>query len=41
MVDLAVYAEDTFGVHLDNIDLNADRFDTLDQLAELIANRMR
>ena len=41
MVDLAVYAEDTFGVHLDNIDLNADRFDTLDQLAELIASRMR
>ena len=40
MVDLAIFAEDTFGVHLDNIDLNADRIDTLDQLAELITGRM-
>jgi len=39
LVDLALYAEDTFGVHLDNLDLNADRFDTLTELAELIAGR--
>ena len=40
LVDLAVYAEDTFGVHLDDMELNADRFDTLEQLAGLIAERM-
>ena len=41
LVDLAVYAEDTFGVHLDDMELNADRFDTLEELADLIAARMR
>ena len=40
MVDLAVYAEDTFGVHLDDMELNVDHFDTLEQLAEMIASRM-
>lgn len=40
LVDLAVYAEDTFGVHLDDMELNAERFDTLNELAELIAGRM-
>lgn len=40
LVDLAVYAEDAFGVHLDDMELNADRFDTLAELAELIAGRL-
>ena len=40
LVDLAVFAEDTFGVHLDDMELNADHFDTLDQLATLIASRV-
>jgi acyl carrier protein len=39
LVDLAVFAEDTFGVHLDDMELNADRFDTLDELAALIDSR--
>lgn len=39
LVDLAVFAEDTFGVHLDDMELNADRFDNLDQLAALIDSR--
>jgi len=39
LVDLAVFAEDTFGVHLDDMELNADRFDNLDELAALIDSR--
>ena len=39
LVDLAVFAEDTFGVHLDDMELNADRFDNLDELAILIDSR--
>jgi acyl carrier protein len=39
-VDLAVYIEDTFGAHLDDMELNADHFDTLNELADLIAGRM-
>lgn len=41
LVDLALYVEDTFGVHLDDMELNAERFDSLDALAELIAGRMK
>jgi acyl carrier protein len=39
LVDLALFVEDTFGVHLDDIELNASTFDTLNQLAELISQR--
>jgi acyl carrier protein len=39
LVDLALYVEDTFGVHIDDTELNADTFDTLDQLAALIQQR--
>ncbi len=39
LVDLALYVEDTFGVHIDDTELNADTFDTLDQLATLIQQR--
>ncbi len=39
LVDLALYVEDTFGVHLDDAELNSDTFDTLDQLAALIESR--
>lgn len=39
LVDLALYVEDTFGVHIDDFELNADTFDTLDQLVELIHTR--
>jgi len=39
LVDLAMYVEDTFGVHIDDSELNASTFDTLDQLAGFILNR--
>jgi len=39
LVDLALYVEDTFGVRIDDYELNADTFDTLDQLVELIHTR--
>jgi acyl carrier protein len=39
LVDLALYVEDTYGVHLDDTELNADSFDSLAQLAALIRSR--
>ena len=39
LVDLALYIEDNFGVHIDDTELNADTFDTLSQLAALIQQR--
>ncbi len=39
LVDLALFIEDTYGVHIDDTELNADTFDTLDQLAALIRQR--
>ena len=39
LVDLALYIEDTFGVHIDDSELNADTFDTLEQLIGLILSR--
>ncbi len=32
LVDVALWVEDTFGVHIDNSELNSEQFDTLDQL---------
>jgi acyl carrier protein len=39
LVDIALYVEDAFGVHIDDTELNSEFFDTLEQLAELIATR--
>ena len=39
LVDLALFVEDAFGVHLDDTELTADTFDNLDQLAEFIKSR--
>ncbi len=39
LVDLALFVEDTFGVHLEDTELNASTFDTLEQLATLILQR--
>lgn len=39
LVDLALFVEDTFGVHLEDTELNAATFDTLEQLAALIRER--
>jgi len=39
LVDLALYIEETFGVHIDDTELNVDTFDNLEQLEELIRQR--
>jgi len=39
LVDMALFVEDTFGVRIDDTELNADTFDTLAQLAALIEQR--
>lgn len=39
LVDLALFVEDKFGVHFEDTELNAQTFDTLDQLASLIQSR--
>jgi acyl carrier protein len=39
LVDLALFVEDTYGVHLDDTELNAGVFDTLEQLTKLILSR--
>jgi len=39
LVDLALFIEDTFGVHIDDTELNVDTFDTLGQLSDLIRLR--
>jgi acyl carrier protein len=39
LVDLALFIEDNFGVHIDDSELNASTFDTLDQLITVIQSR--
>ena len=39
LVDLALFVEQTFGVQIDDTELNADTFDTLSELAGLIQQR--
>ncbi len=39
LVDLALFIEDNFGVHIDDTELNAESFDTLAQLDTLIRQR--
>ena len=39
LVDLALFVEDNFGVHIDDSELNASTFDSLDQLVALIQAR--
>lgn len=41
LVDLALFVEDTFKVHIDDAELNAQTFDSLNQLAALIASRQK
>lgn len=41
LVDLSLFVEQTWGVRLDDTELNAGTFDTLDQLAELIEKRKK
>jgi len=39
LVDVALFVEDNFDVHIDDTELNAETFDTLNQLADLIIER--
>ena len=39
LVDLALFVEENFGVRIDDTELNAETFDTLDQLADLVDSR--
>jgi acyl carrier protein len=39
LVDVAILVEDTYGVHIDDTELNAETFDTLTQLADLVQSR--
>jgi len=39
LMDLALFVEDTFGVKIEDTELNADTFDSLNQLADLISSR--
>ncbi len=39
LVDLALFVEDTFGVRIEDTELNAQTFDNLNQLAALIQSR--
>jgi acyl carrier protein len=39
LVDLALFIEDSFGVHIDDTELNAASFDTLAELDALIRLR--
>lgn len=40
LMDLALFVEDTFGVRIEDTELNANTFDNLAQLASLIQSRM-
>lgn len=40
LVDLALIVEDLFNVQIDDAELSADTFDTLNQLADLIQQRL-
>jgi acyl carrier protein len=39
LVDIALFIEDQFGVAIDDTELNADTFDTLAELEDLIRTR--
>ncbi len=40
LVDLALQIEDLFGVRIEDYELNMDTFDNLNQLAEIVINRI-
>ena len=39
LMDLALFIEDTFGIRVEDTELNAETFDNLNQLAVLISSR--
>jgi acyl carrier protein len=40
LMDLALFVEDTFGVRIEDTELNANTFDNLTQLADLVKSRL-
>lgn len=40
LVDLSIFIENAFGVHIDDTELNASTFDSLNELAALIQERL-
>ena len=41
LVDLGIFVEDSFGVRIEDFELNSDTFDTPAQLAALIQSRQK
>lgn len=41
LVDLALFVEESYGVHLDDTELNRETFDSVNQLADIIRYRQR
>lgn len=41
LVDLSIFVEGTFGVRIEDTELNAETFDTLTELAEIIQKRQQ
>jgi acyl carrier protein len=41
LVDLAVFVEETFGVRIEDTELNVSTFDTIAQLSALIQQRLK
>ena len=41
LVDLALFVEDTFGVRIADSELNANTFDSIEQLVKLILSRQK
>ena len=41
LMDLALFVEDTFGVRIEDTELNADTFDNVTQLTSLIESRKK
>jgi acyl carrier protein len=41
LVDLALFIEDTFNVHVDDAELNSQTFNSLNQLVTLIESRLK
>jgi acyl carrier protein len=39
LMDISLFAEKTFGVRIEDSELNSEAFDTLEQLASLITSR--
>jgi len=39
LMDIALFVEDTFGVRIEDTELNAETFDTIKELADLIESR--